>query len=235
MRYESLQETQTEIEALELNVREMRNIIALQQWSGGNAAYLTRKLNILSSVLDQLEELLSFDEEPGDLLEQIPGSDTGNMAHRRLEESEAYPSFIATFGTWLMDVQHLWTDRDDAEAGSTQDFDRFRTVEGVGETFKTSLRNFTSHISQLVLRLEDLRQTDRTRSPERLRTPRQKPVDEKEDDSNDEANVFLLTKLVSGLVSGMHEELQIIREIEFEIMEGERAWLTARERESAWC
>jgi len=244
-RHEDLHEMSVEVRALERAAREMRSIVALHRWSGGNAAYLTRKLNSLILILEQLEPMTAFEDEQKPLSHSLtqgedeitqevdpPPAQIPNSRHNSpSKRTEDFPSFIITFATWLMEVQHIWAERDEATLDTTQDFDRFRTVDSLGDEFKASLRNLTANVVQLSTRLEDLRGTDRTRSPERFRHAQQKPIPAREDpareeEADEEANILLLTKLVFQLVEGMREELQIIREIEFEVMEGERAWLT---------
>jgi len=239
-RHEDLHETRVEVRALERAAREMRSIVALHRWSGGNTAYLTRKLNSLILILEQLEPMTAFEDEQKSLAcssmqgeveitqeDDLPPAHIPNNRHNSpLKSTGDFPSFIITFATWLMEVQHIWAERDEATLDSTQDFDRFRTVDSLGDEFKASLRNLTANVVQLSTRLEDLRGTDRTRSPERFRHAQQKPIPAREEEADEEANILLLTKLVVQLVEGMREELQIIREIEFEVMEGERAWLT---------
>lgn len=122
-----------------------------------------------------------------------------------------------------MDVQRIWTERDD----DPENFDRFQTVTDPQEGFKNTLRGLTAQMAQMMVRLDDLRDTSAERA--RLGVPREVVTSVTE--SREEANIVLLTDLVFRLVEGMQEELQIIREIEFEVMEGERAWLTMRDRE----
>jgi len=239
-RHNDLQEMHDEVNALEHTVREMRNILALHQWSGGNTAYLTRKLNSLILILEQLEAMAAFEEEDKHMTpslmhteaeiaeaeKKLPANTPDGRHSSSSKMTEDFPSFIITFATWLMEVQHIWAERNEATVETKPDFDRFRTVDSLGDAFKASLRNLTAQAAQLTTRLDDLRSTDRTRSPERLRPAQQRPIMVIEEGVDEEANIMLLTKLVFQLVEGMQEELQIIREIEFEVMEGERAWLT---------
>lgn len=218
-RCEALRDLYAETRCLEDAAHEMRNVASLLSWSGGSTVYLMRRLKTLISVLEEVDRMITepLDGEPS------PTPVTGiNTDHTQEEENfEAYGPLVVTFSLWLMEVQHAWEQRDahteDAPATTP-------AIKTIGDHFKASLRHLNSKVQQLAIRLDEIRNPGCTRSPERPQTSRS-PL---KDEVDERSNIAVLTTLAFRLVEGMQEELQMMREIEFEVMEGERAWLAAR-------
>ena len=158
------------------------------------------------------------------------------------EQKGQYAILIADFTAWTTWVQAIWRARDKAsdEYGSdtTASIDIPTTpspagsnpllntpdttvtpIDPLGDAPKASLRSLTHTINALLLRLNDLpafQASTQNHTPTTSTSLSSTPTP-----------IHLLT-LSHALLTGMQEELQLMREIEFEIVVGEEAWTRQR-------
>lgn len=191
---------------------------------------LARRVNTIMSVLEELMGLTS----PGDSgMEALEGDEEG-------DEGGAYSKVIKDFTQWIDWVEGIWSSRDAAASLSTDSALRVAAadderraasslheahpsqhqitpIDGLGDAAKSSLRALTTLLHSLSIRLEEVRQnpfpllTKTTEDPERMDTTTPKQIVD--------------STLV--MVGNMLEELQVMREIEFEVVVGEKAWMEA--------
>ena len=135
--------------------------------------------------------------------------------------------------------------------------DHFAQVEGFSDAIKAQMRSLAHTLDALDVRLDEVRSTPvpsisasiegkvpstptakRPRTPKTPKTPavggpasRPGTADGLvEVDSSDESTVGFLVRMTGALLDGMREELQVMREIEFEVVVGEKAWLEGQMR-----
>ena len=171
------------------------------------------------------------------------------------EQKGPYAILVADFTAWTTWVQAIWRARDKesdgdgggdgsdtstasklpstpSPAGSNPllNSTTIMPIDPLGDAPKASLRSLTHIINALLLRLNDLPAFPAS-------TPNPKPTTSTIKSSPTHAAisarpilptpVHLLT-LSLALLTGMQEELQLMREIEFEIVVGEEAWTRQR-------
>lgn len=196
---------------LRRSARQSRNLLALHTWCGGNVAALTRKLNILTGVLADITAL----SEP---------------------ENGRYARVVQGFEAWVAWVTETWAERDaqniDEESGDMHDSvdqnsDRpaqgITPIAGLGDGMKAEIKALLNLANTMASRLEELQRSampgfDDSRKSESATPPNTLP-----------APAVLLSH-ASSFVDGMQEELQMMREMDFEVEVGEKMWMEERVR-----
>ena len=251
-RFLTLQETYTSSLRTARATRQSRNLLALYEWSGGNDASLARKLSVLGTVLGELCDLtrgdaawLGCDEARArGWSVDVEDTDPGALGE--------YTRCVRQFEGWVEWVESVWAARDktrgiddDGEASppitpvarrqsNVQETAFLNDVqqhadthlEGLGDSIKGSLRGMGTTLDRLSARLEELK------DPE-IPVPL---APESGVEGGDEAGVGvgpvptpkILVEVAWKLVQGMREELQVMREIEFEVTVGEKTWMEQR-------
>lgn len=220
-------------------------------WSGGNEVSLVRKLGALSTVLGELCELTRGDDAWSGCEEARSQGWWIEQQDQDLENAGEYTRTVRAFEAWVNWVETVWAARDQIRGvgddgavsppitpaprrqHSTNDHDESSDevqatadaqLQGLGDGVKTSVRSMGTTLDRLSMRLEELR------DPE---IPIPLPP-EPGSEGADEPGVGPIPtprKLVDSawtLVQGMREELQIMREVEFEVTIGEKAWTEQR-------
>lgn len=228
-RFSALRGIYQEQLTLSRTVRQHRNLLALHEWTGGNMASLARKLKTFADVLRELSVLTAANSSPHKAA--APGD----------IEPGAYTKLATQFKTWATWVQQVWTQREhDRELrgstpsphssrpvtrdGSSRATDivetEFVPLEGLGDAVKTSMRTLSNTLNRLAMRLEELQESSIPLVPDAGLHA----------DEAETPTPRVLLELACAFVKGMTEELQIMKEIDFEVVVGERAWMDERVR-----
>jgi len=167
------------------------------------------------------------------------------------EQKGSYAILVADFTAWTTWVQAIWRARDNSlndshegndipnspdmimtpsPAGSNPLLNTPETtitpIDPLGDAPKASLRSLTHTINALLLRLNDLPAFPSSTPPKPTpTTPAPRPTSAS---TPTRPTPIHLLALSLALLTGMQEELQLMREIEFEIVVGEEAWTRQR-------
>jgi len=189
--------------SLERTDRQHRNLLALHQWCSGNIPSLSRKLNSLTSILTDLCALTAGD----------PRSQTTSG---QAEEQGPYTHLISQFSRWVAWVRTIWAARDAAGKDDGQGTN-LTSIEALGDGVKAEMRRLGDALAHISLRLEDLRAVKMSDDGAR-----------KGDGGEEESTPAALLDMTWHLTRNMVEELQVMREVEFEVVAGEKAWTENR-------
>lgn len=227
----------------------MQNLLAMHCWSNGNLASLTRKLGVLNEVLREVIELI---DQPRTNASAHPGYE--QIESRDQIASGLFMTLTTQFEAWMNLVQETWTSRDLLQESSSMtsqlpvaqhrasmhdSYDQVRVgsrvvqqIPGLGDGVKLQMRTLSTALDRLVLQLSDLRDPP---VPSHILEDSKafSQLDESEQGSiacsrprNAAASTpHELVEIVWKLVQGMREEIQAMREAEFEVIVGEEAWM----------
>lgn len=257
-RFDSLHTLYTGLLALERHARQQANLLALHRWSVGNPVSLARRLPVLTTVLADLAALTAPEgrtDDDGAALDSGPYTTVVTSFERWTdwvrqvwEMRDAQSGSVGLHGggdsddnddndTRLGDTeaQHSFGDTGSAGAGTS-----FTQIEGLGDGVKASMRALATTLNSLSIRLEELTEPQvRTGSPSK-RAPKSRGTPVSEATSASSASTTStststptpthLLRVATAFVAGMVEELQVMREVEFEVVVGEQAWVQERLR-----
>jgi len=161
-------------------------------------------------------------------------ADDGDEEEEIEEQQGSYAHLIEAFTHWTNWVSEIWTARERQDSISlpspspptiaypatptpipsitttTPTSATITAIDPLGDALKSSLRSLTTTLHALSLKLGELPPFPVAKNNTTISTP---------------AHLLHLTRT---LVSQMREELQLIREIEFEVVIGEEAWMKQR-------
>jgi len=192
------------------------------------------------------------DENAGEDREPVGEEGEEEEAEELVEEQQGqYAILIADFTAWTTWVQAIWRARDKdldddgcdttaspdmattpSPAGSapllnTPDSSTITPIDPLGDAPKASLRSLTHTINALLLRLNDLPAFPASHPPTLKSITPASPSNSPPAPPTPPTPIHLLALSLTLLI-GMQEELQLMREIEFEIVVGEEAWTRQR-------
>jgi len=127
------------------------------------------------------------------------------------EEQGPYTHLVTQFTSWVAWVRTIWSARD-AAGKDDGPGTNITSIEALGDGVKAEMRRLGDALAQMSSRLEDLRavkMSEGTRDG---------------DGGEEECTPAALMDMTWHLTRGMVEELQLMREIEFEVVAGEKAW-----------
>ena len=166
------------------------------------------------------------------------------------EEMGEYTRLVRQFDAWVAWVEEVWLARDrirgvdddvDSPISSPvrrpssygakdirEDLAELATtqLEGLGDCTKSSLKALGKIVGRSVTRLEELREPEIPVPMVGL-----DQVTDEEPGVGPVPTPKIIVDLAWKLATGMKEELQVIREIEFEVIIGEKAWREQRLRQ----
>lgn len=232
---------------LERKAKQAENVLALHGWAGGNVKSVGRRLNVLCSVL---KEVMALSAPGGRKVRYMKSASHNQTAldettapERKLADDEdeedeieeqqgSYAHLIEAFTHWTKWVSEIWRDRERQDPLSlcspsppstaypttptpistitNPTSATITAIDPLGDALKSSLRSLTTTLHALSLKLNELPPFPTTKNKTTISTP---------------DHLLCLTRT---LVSQMQEELQLIREIEFEVVIGEEAWMKQR-------
>lgn len=240
-RHADLQASYADALSFARSARQARNLLALHRWTSGNAVTMQRKVAVLGDVLGEVYELT------------VPeGQDGGGDGGTRMQEEGRFTKLARLFGEWMDWVQGIWAERDRFD-GSDSDGDgigqtapsgdtdsTFTPIDGLGDSVKAEIRALQNTLERMSARLEDVRNppipflTDvspiNRDMAQQLLPEQQSQADRGPSDGQGAPTPRILADLAWALVSGMKEELQAMREVDFEVVIGEKAWTEGRVR-----
>lgn len=231
-RFADLQALYTSLLTLRRTVRQNRNLLALQHWSGGNTQTLVRKLNVLTNALVELCDLTRPDPHANDPSTHdigMHGSAYPSEPENEQEEGH-YSLIVSAFSTWVAWVSEVWGERDVVRFTSTEaplemqepPTSAMLPIEGLGDGMKIEIKGLLQRVDGIAVRLEGLGIKSVTGGRGSSGSPLKGLGLDMEWERSTPA---VLVGLARDLVKEMQEELQVMREIEFEVVVGEKAWL----------
>ena len=109
----------------------------------------------------------------------------------------------------------------------------YRPIESLGDAFKASLRSIGTTLDRLEAKVNEATNDGADLPP--IVEP-QSSEDDKDNESKKVSGVRAeahptprrVVDMVNGMIKSMKEELQLMREVEFEVCQGEREWVSRR-------
>lgn len=261
--HRTLKELYVHVLQLERQARQAANVLALCEWTKGNVNSMSRRLNVLCGVLKEVMILTAPGSRKvrvyrveHDAITHPDDTTTSNTRDaeapsqppRLLQEPEyadetvgSYAHLIASFTSWTSWVKEIWAARAAAAASSihlqaphtttptptpnkspSPTAASITPIDALGDSLKSSLRTLITSVNSLLLRLDELPPF-----------PASSSSSEEEEIAATSSTPSRMLSATRALVQGMKEELQLVREIEYEVVAGEEGWMRMRGMELA--
>ena len=179
------------------------------------------------------------------------------MENEELEGVGEYTRLVRAYEGWVTWVEEVWAARDkirDVEKHTIEsppltpvkqtvrqpeevdeETERLADteLEGIGDAFKGTLRSLGTIVDRIIMRLEELRDPEIPIPRKTSKEGEEAPAMPAPDDPvvGPVPTPKVLVDITWNLTTGMREELQLMREIEFEVTIGEKAWKEQKVRQ----